>query len=656
MKRTILLFLLILFFSTSVFGSEIVGRISLLAVTESTIIKDGSVLEAELKITPGSGAVYVDTFPYSKLDTVASIRFSKEIACNFLDLDCSNLDFHYRIKSNLPLSMEVGGPSAGSAFALLNILLLEDLKRGEQGIKDYRYIAMTGTINAGSYIGYVNGVEYKVKAAVKNHLKYVFIPDFTYEKDEYSDDKEYLNFTGCKNFGKTTVCKVNNLYEVLSHLNKLENKKEQFEQYQTKTIEVPQYYHEVMNEIAKKLCKRVEDLMINDFVINTSKEMNLTDRYEKGKLAAEQGNYYSAASLCLTSSIQIQKLSLYNEILFKINISNLSNETKSNLSLLIFEEIEKLKVKANELKENVTKFQKNIENLKAKSLGDFQTKLIVLERIDDALQNLKSIEEFSVNENSTFEENYLSYLMIIDKLGYAIERSFTVELWSMFFGKDKKEINLDLNKVKELCEQKLFEAKEVFYYINYYVPSFNESNTLSKAEEYMKNKDYVSCVYFSTRAKVELQSALVGSEDKNKTVEELLKLLKATLVEQADQGYFAILGYSYFEYANTLKNFDIDSAYSFAFQGIELSDLEMYFKTKKRENIMFYERNQYLNGFYNGFLLAILLITFIFLFAKLINFKNKENKFIKHQCIFQKILFNNKKWKKKKIPIFKKRR
>jgi len=97
MKRTILLFLLILFFSTSVFGSEIVGRISLLAVTESTIIKDGSVLEAELKITPGSGAVYVDTFPYSKLDTVASIRFSKEIACNFLDLDCSNLDFHYRI-------------------------------------------------------------------------------------------------------------------------------------------------------------------------------------------------------------------------------------------------------------------------------------------------------------------------------------------------------------------------------------------------------------------------------------------------------------------------------------------------------------------------------------------------------------------------------
>src|SRR3989344_4373080 len=84
------------------------GSVKLLAVSETIGGFAGSVADLSLDITSGSGRVFIDTLPASKVDTQLSTRFARNIACAYLDVDCSNLDFFYTIRADSSL---VGGPS-----------------------------------------------------------------------------------------------------------------------------------------------------------------------------------------------------------------------------------------------------------------------------------------------------------------------------------------------------------------------------------------------------------------------------------------------------------------------------------------------------------------------------------------------------------------
>ena len=52
-----------------------------------------------LELKEGSGRVFLDTFPATKIDTQISTRFAKEIACHFYKLSCDTYDFIYTIKA-----------------------------------------------------------------------------------------------------------------------------------------------------------------------------------------------------------------------------------------------------------------------------------------------------------------------------------------------------------------------------------------------------------------------------------------------------------------------------------------------------------------------------------------------------------------------------
>ncbi|MEM2115796.1 MAG: S16 family serine protease [Candidatus Woesearchaeota archaeon] len=571
------------------------GRISLLAVVEGNNITDGSVLYGELKIMPGSGSVYVDTFPFSKFDTLGSIRLSKSLACNFVGANCQEIDFFYKIYSEEPsINLEVAGPSAGSAFTLLTILLLEDYLNNKSSFRDYSNIAITGTINGGNYIGRVNGVLQKVNASIRKNIKYVFIPRTNYEDD-------FLNFTDCKKVKETTICKVINLYEVLKVLNRMNPEVERFYNNLKKEIQVPSYYNEVMESISYKLCNRTSYLIfLAENKSDIIKKINATSRYERGLKSLEEKNYYSAASLCLSSSIALQKILLLNSELFDLNLSNKSSEELDYYNELIQKEglnlLEYKRIYENYLR----KKQIQIESLTTKSLGDFQTKMILLERIDDALENLNSLESINFSTNNSLEDiesNYLNYLILLDRLGYAIERNYTIHLWEMFIGKDDKNFRIDENNMRDLCVQKLIEGREVYEYIKYYLPAIQMPQSLKKSEYYYNRRDYGSCVYFAVKSKVELEGILLDSSNLEELNEELLKILKHVILTQQEKSYFPILGYSYYEYAKTLKEFDPQSAYIFAFQGIELSNIEIYFNTPSGKIISNNERTNKLKYF-----------------------------------------------------------
>src|SRR3989338_2269107 len=115
------------------------GHMKLLAVKETESGMEGGVADLYLDIKPGSGIVFLETYPLTKTDTQMSTRFAKAMACNITNKDCSNYDFFYTITAD---SSIIAGPSAGASIAVLTVAMLENFNLNEN-------YAITGTINSG---------------------------------------------------------------------------------------------------------------------------------------------------------------------------------------------------------------------------------------------------------------------------------------------------------------------------------------------------------------------------------------------------------------------------------------------------------------------------------------------------------------------------
>src|SRR3989344_1126615 len=88
--------------------------------------------------------------------------------------------------------------------------------------------------------------------------------------------------------------------------------------------------------------------------------------------------------------------------------------------------------------------------------------------------------------------------------------------------------------------------------------------------------------------------------------------VKRVLAENTAEGKFPILGYSYLQYANSLKEQDPVNALFYLEYALEMSDLSIYFPEEKNflENFpqQFSLDRTWLEGFVIGVILAILLM------------------------------------------------
>ena len=271
------------------------GVIPLLAVSldEFGNVTSGSVAFLELNIINGSGKVFVNSEPFSKVDTQASTVFANKFACDFLDFDCSKFDFLYSIKSDSPI---VGGPSASAAVAFLTISLLS----GNVVPKD---VAITGTINSGGVIGNVGGVKEKIFAAENFGLKKVFVPAFS---NVSSSD---FNIS---------VFKVSNIKDVFSTL----NYNFSFEKYNS--IFVPEQYFSLMKKTSDELCfdndvrlSKLKNVNLSLFDNSTRKIFldtfsSIESLNRKADFFYDKGMFYSRASFCFNVRTKLYYLEFLN--------------------------------------------------------------------------------------------------------------------------------------------------------------------------------------------------------------------------------------------------------------------------------------------------------------------------------------------------------
>ena len=594
------------------------GHMNILAAKETGSGYEGSPADLYLEIKEGTGRVFLDTFPLTKIDTQISTRFSKQIACDYLDISCDNFDFIYTIRANAPI---IGGPSAGAAITALTVAMLEDLKIDES-------VAVTGTINSGGLIGPVGGLKEKITAAKEAGLKKVLIPKGSrYSKENNQSGNATLQNNTALNttidlveYGNKIgieVKEVSTLAEVVYGFTGTGIKETDG------SLVIDERYKDTMRLLAISLCNLTNKFNeeFNNFKFPNESKTNVSfsiakNLTSKGNEEFDNKQYYSSASYCFGANVRFRYLSL-----------SLRNMTAKD----IYNAINDIKKKNDQLDKKINEKEKN-------TITDLESYMVVKERLTESK---KYLDESWAELNNT--EKALS------NLAYAIERLNSAYSWTKFSDSRGRKYILNKKVLKDSCQTKLSEAEERLEYFKIYFPTLLEDTTkeIKAAYEELNNGNYEMCLFKASQAKASVDAVLsvwgVDDENVKEILEQKLDVAKKVIIKEINKDIFPILGYSYYEYANTLKEEDKFSALLYAEYALELSKLDIYFEEKDR-----LKNNQDNKKDYKNFAVIFVLgLVLGFVFGYLIFYKRKQkfkNKVKKHKK-------ENKKKKKKKLNI-----
>lgn len=509
------------------------GEINLLALTENGSGQMGSVATLGLQVIPGDERVFLETFPMTKIATQASLRFAQQVSCRELDIDCSGRDFLFTIEA---LPGIVGGPSAGSAAALLMSALLVN----KSVPKD---VAVTGTINSGGIIGIVGGVKQKVEAAGEQGIKTVFVPKGT---QEVKFGNKTLSVTEYGSGLNVTVIEVATLGELLEHVLGIPQR------HANGPLTIDEGYVRVMQEVANDLCGR--SAVLGKQVKNVSLAENLTAR-ARGAMA--QGEFYAAASYCFRANVDLKRAKYREEKL----------------------SAEEARVRAQAVRGDAEKLRENVDARNVSTITELQTLMAVTERIEESLEAIAGVERTNISER--FSED------IIDELVYAEERLFSAKTWARFFdGSDKRGV-VSGARLERSCAAKVSEAEERYNYVKSVIPDALDGTRgdIDRAYGLMQEGKFSLCLHTASKAKAEADVLLgaLGVTELDEAVEIKLRVAREALQAAERKGIFPIIAYSYYEYANSLKDFDKVSSLLFAGYALELANVDMYFEEPHAE-------------------------------------------------------------------------
>ncbi|MCX6706777.1 MAG: hypothetical protein NT001_01405 [Candidatus Woesearchaeota archaeon] len=598
----------ILFIASSPSVNAERSEIRLLAVSESPAGLVGSIAYLDLEIKPGSGRVFMDTQPTAKVDTQLSTRFAKDMACKYLNLDCSGLDFFYTIRADSPI---VGGPSAGAAITILTISMLGGIKLDQETV-------ITGTINSGNLIGPVGGVKEKIDAAFSGSLKKVLVPvgERFIEKDNATDNATEDMIEYGKQKGMEVI-EVGSVDEALYHYTgRLFNSSDG-------NMDMNPGYEDTMKGLSDELCRRsmilkdeLEAFRVSNASMITSEFRDQKKKAEnltiEGEMAFGDERYYSAASYCFGANVKYSSLIL--------RIQDLSE--KETIALI------------GRLGKNITGMIDYVNGFRIKTLTDLQAYMVVKDRLNEA-------DDFLNKSRAKTMGNESNMGLAADDLAYAEERYNSAGSWSNFLGKDGKEFKITKQELIESCMNKISEAEEQYNYIEYLFKGIltDAAANIEDARQSYKDEDYALCLYKATltKSQIDVVSSSIGvrKEDFGNLLDRKLEAARKSIIKQQDNGVFPILGYSYYEYAISLKEKDIYSALLYAEYALELSNLDIYFQPEKARSIQLGSSEALI--FFSGIMIGVM---FVLLVAILRARKRRQSTYVAEKPKHLKIRFD----------------
>lgn len=407
----------------------------------------------------------------------------------------------------------IGGPSAGGAATVLTIGALSNTPLNKS-------ISMTGTINSAGFIGNVGAVFEKIGAASKNDISLVLVP---YDSANYS-------------FENIGVKKIYSLDQALYYLTNQKLGSIDDEITFDDSILLKEY-NQKMEVVADFICNRTNYLrgllnVSNSQIHNSSIEF------------LDQKNYYSAASYCFRSNIDYH---------FKYLNQSEFNQTK------IYQEI-------------LTEYNSQLNEVNSKkinSLNDLQVIFIIKDRLDDLNENIQNL-----NSSNISKENQIYYL------AYSLERLNTIDAWTKFYSVNMTDnlTNIDL-KLKGLCFEKIEEAKNRLDYFKFILPNFYEYLKFNEFEDDFTYDDVIDCINKATfiKSRTDVILSSLGNNDTEQYFG-IKKMFAAKMLKKNfDNNILPIMGYSYYQYAESLKaENQTTEALIYLENAIELSSINDY--------------------------------------------------------------------------------
>ncbi|MBS3139538.1 hypothetical protein J4479_00900 [Candidatus Woesearchaeota archaeon] len=531
-----LILLLLLAAASALADANEVYHLKLLAVQEAGDHLKGSGAELFLELNEGSGRVFLETFPLTKIDTQISTRFAKDIACKHFKLNCDKYDYIFTIKAD---SNIIGGPSAGAAIAALTTIATLDLDYDEK-------IAITGTINSGGIIGPVGGVKEKVEAAQESGLKTVLIAKNNgYRGENQTDVIDYAR----ENLS-LEVTEVNDLDEVILHLTGVDLNHKEFT-----VIEDPNYT-KIMGNLQNALCQRAEEIeaeiLEKGFFLDREIQRDIRMRKGRADNATLTKDYYSAASFCFGLNIQL-----------KTKLLEMQNATKGRIT----REFTHLERRAKAVEET-------LDQEKIETITDLQTLMVVKERLNDVNQQ---IEESRINSHKLSE--------LYSLLSYAEERLFSAVSWMEFFKMEGKKFVMNAELLRESCMQKISESEERNQYASLFAPQHDVSDKINGAKKALEEDGFALCLIIASQAKAQSNAVLSSMGLREEIIDDFIEskrtVTERIIAENTAEGMFPILGYSYYQYANSLQDHEKISALLYLEYALEMSEISIYFPEEK---------------------------------------------------------------------------
>ena len=620
MKKILSYLILSLFLLTLVSARQ--QQMSLLSAYNEGNLTIGDVATIDLEIKSGQGRVFFQSYPLSKVDTQISTRFAKQYACDFLDVDCSGLDFFYTISAPSPI---VGGPSAGAAITVLTIATLDNIKLNDN-------VIMTGTINSGGIIGPVGSIDEKIYAAKVKGFTKVLIPKWTLIKEKNTslrlnmsnDNKSNINadpfyLLNKTEFGfSTDTIRVGHITEALYYFTD--------KNYSLSTnLKIPDDYLDLMNHFSILLCNKTNNLEektnLNLDKLNYSKELelliNLTNksvldnfssnqtldliRLQKlkltaiiqnnnSKIAAKVNRTYSQASFCFGTNVALTEIDLINQ----------SDESLELIYATALKDLETLKTYVNSIEIN--------------SITKLQTKQLVFERILES-------EEYIDSLNNKIEPH---------KLAFFIERIYSAQVWSEFFNVYSNKQNFNQETLNLICKEKIMQAQERIAFIDLQTPfdSSDLDEKLKTALKFSNQNDNEMCIYLASQVKARsdmvLSTAHLYTANITELLDEKINIVEKEIAKEINDNLFPIAGISYLQYAKSLKEQDSYSSLLYIEYAIELGKMRMYLpRHKALSNLSYYFEDKSFLIFTLGFSIIFFLL-FYLIFRISTKFKKKS--------------------------------
>ncbi len=544
---TVIVTLLLLLSTLPVVGAQCPseGRTVVLKAPAVSRTADGRLVGVTtnfvITVAPGSGHVYLETWPLAEVDMQASARLATQIAGEVTGKDMSKYDVFIQVRADSPI---IGGPSAGGTMTVGIIAALEGWK-----VRDD--VMMTGMINPDGTIGPVGGILEKAAAAASVGAKLFLIPEgqriqvvqesqerniggiihITTAKEKKIDVVQYA-----KERWGLEVKEVKDIYDAVYYFTGHRLQKPQApstvridtsflredaeKDYENTTA----YYQDVLERLKKSSVDYGTYMTLKEALDQAAALL------DSSKASLDEGMYYTVLSKDFQARIVIRHVDWYLEVQTVQDVSNLLNHVNSYIN----------------------ETEQYVSEMEIQGMTMLQAIAAAEERIEQAKDALQDAWKSFYNGN---------YWDAVGNAAYAYERAGTARFWASLGKRFASGEVIQREELKDTARTYIDESNLIATYIESMygdVLGTSLTDTIQKAEEYYDDGKYSAAIFTAMEARVRGEVFLDTLGIDNVTVlrdklKQMKESAKAAIGLAQSKGIVPILAIAYYEFAESYE-------------------------------------------------------------------------------------------------------